>query len=219
MIGYAAVVDDAALLVRWRAGDSRAGRVLVKRYYAAIYRFFFAKVADGACEDLVQETFEVLVRRRDDYRGDGPLRAYLYAIARFVLINHIRRRRRERDRFEPAEHSAIDPATAGASSIFAAREQERVVAAALRSLALDDQIAIELKDWEGLTQAELAALFEVPRPTMARRLQRARARLRRAIERYAADPVLRAEASDGLETCMRSIYAKIEQHLAQGREP
>jgi RNA polymerase sigma factor (sigma-70 family) len=210
--------DDAALVEAWRAGDNRAGRRLVERHYASIYRFLFAKVDDEACEDLTQETFEVVLRRRDDYRGDGPFRAYLYGIARFVLINHIRRRRRQRERFEPAEHSAIDPATDGASAIFAAREHERIVAAALRSLALDDQIAIELKDWEGLSQDELAALFEVPRSTMATRLARARAKLRRAIDERLSDPALRVELDEGLDTCMRSIHAKIQGHLARPRK-
>lgn len=209
-------MDDSALLEAWRSGDSRAGRRLVKKYYEPIFRFFYGKVADGSCADLAQETFEVLVRQRDRVRGE--VRAYLYGVARFVLIGHIRRRQRHGQRFEPAEHSAIDPATAGASSLAAARELEQVVAAALRSLPLDDQIAIELKDWEGLTQAELAALFEVPQATMARRLQRARARLKAEIERLIADPALRRAGVESLDACMQSIFGKIQEHLGQARE-
>jgi RNA polymerase sigma-70 factor (ECF subfamily) len=208
------MADEGALLEAWRSGDQRAGRSLIERYYASIYRFFFGKVDEQACEDLTQETFEKLLRRREAYRGDGPFRAYVYGIARFVLINHVRRRRRRDQRFEPAEHSAIDPATDSGSAIFAAREQERIVAAALRSLPLDDQIAIELKDWEGLSQTELAALFEVPRSTMATRIARARARLRQAIDERMTDPALRVELTEGLDTCMRSIQAKIHDHLA-----
>ena len=208
-------MDDPALLEAWRGGDKDAGRQLVERYYDPIYRFFYAKVSDGACEDLTQETFETLIRRREGYRGEGPFRAYLYGIARFVLIAHIRKRQRRRQRFEPAEHSAIDPATEGASSIFAAREHERVVAAALRSLALDDQITIELKDWEGLTQDELAALFGVTRSTMGSRISRARARLRQAIEARLKDPAQLAQLEEGLDTCMRSIQGKIHAHLGQ----
>ena len=215
------MADEAALLEAWRSGDQRAGRSLIERCYAPIYRFFFAKVDEQACEDLTQETFEKLLRRREAYRGDGPFRAYVYGIARFVLINHIRRRRRHSERFEPAEDSAIDPATDSGSAIFAAREHERIVAAALRSLPLDDQIAIELKDWEGLSQSELAALFEVPRSTMATRLVRARSKLRQAIDERMTDPALRVELTEGLDTCMRSIQAKIHDHLARpssGRE-
>jgi RNA polymerase sigma factor (sigma-70 family) len=209
--------DDALQLAAWRAGDADAGRRLVKTYYRLIFRFFYGKTADSACEDLTQETFEILVRRRDAYRGDSPFRAYLYGIARNVLVGHIRRKLRHGDRFEPAEQSAVDPASEGSfSSLFASRQLEQLVAQALRSLSLDDQIVIELKDWEGLTQAELAALFELPQPTIARRLQRARVRLREAVERLIADPALRAETVRSLESCMRSILGKIEGHLGKG---
>jgi RNA polymerase sigma factor (sigma-70 family) len=213
--------DEAGWVEAWRAGDKSAGRKLVERHYAAIYRFFFNKVDGQACEDLAQETFEVVFRRREAYRGEGSFRAYAYGVARFVLVNHIRRRRRQQERFEPAEHSAIDPATAGASEIFAAREHERIVAAALRSLPLDDQIVIELKDWEGLSQDELAVLFEVPRSTMASRISRARAKLRKALDERLTDAAMRAELLDdgeGLDTCMRSIHAKIQDHLTPPRE-
>lgn len=209
-------MEDADLLEAWRAGDGRAGRHIVKKYYSPIFRFFHGKVPDGACEDLTQETFEALVRGKGRIEDQGSVRAYLYGVARLVLIGHIRRRVRDGQRFEPAEDSAVDPATAGASALFADRELERIVAAALRSLALDDQIAIELKDWEGLTQAELAALFAVPQPTMARRLQRARARLREAIDRLTADPALRDASVHGLDSCMQSIYGKIQGHLGRG---
>lgn len=70
-------------------------------------------IVDGAYEDLTQETFEVLVRSRDAFRGDSPFRAYLYGIARNVLIGHIRRTMRHGDHLEPAEQSAIDPASEG----------------------------------------------------------------------------------------------------------
>lgn len=212
-------MDDTALLTAWRGGDAEAGRQLIKRYYAPVFRFFYGKVADGSCEDLAQQTFEVLIRNRDGFRGDSPFRAYVYGVARFVLIAHVRKRVRHGQRFEPAEDSAVDPATTGsASSLFAGREREAIVAQALRSLPLDDQIAIELKDWEGFTQAELAALLEVPQPTVARRLQRARTRLRAAVERLVADPALRDESLHGLESCMQSIFGKIEAHLAQTKK-
>ncbi len=205
--------DETAVVEAWRSGDNRAGRLLVKHYYARIYRFFFAKVDDESCEDLTQETFEIMLRRRDAYRGDAPYRAYLFGIARFVLISYIRRRQRHRERFDPAQDSVMDPASEGASSLFAAREHERIVAAALRSLPLDDQIAIELRHWEGLTKRELATLFDAPISTMAHRLQRARARLRRAVEERLTDPAMGVELDEGLDTCMRSIHAKIQDHL------
>lgn len=210
-------MDDHELLLAWREGRRDAGQALIERHYPAVFRFFYGKVPASVSEDLSQQTFEVLCRRRDAYRAEGSFRAYLFGIARFVLIGWARRTRR----FEPAEDSLlVAEVDRSLASLLADQEMVRVVATALRSLPLDDQIAIELKDWEGLSQADLAALFGVPQPTLARRLQRARARLREAVERLVADPGLRDRSLRGLESCMQSIRAEIDARWGErGRKP
>lgn len=207
-----APTDDLELLRRWRAGDGSAGRALVERHYAAVYRFFHAKVAPDFCADLTQATFEVLCRRRDAFRGEGAsLRGFLFGIARMKLVEFIRGKDRA---FDPMEHSVADPAvTAGISSLLADRQREYLVAQALRSLSLDDQILLELKEYEQLTLRELADLFGATVGSVAGRLTRARERLRLASERLIADPGLRAASEHDLESCMRSIGARISAHL------
>lgn len=202
--------DDLALLTAWRAGDRSAGRALIARHYASVYRFFFSKVAEAACEDLTQATFEVVCRRRDAF--DASFKAFLFGVARMKLLEHIRRRRGAS--FEPAEESLADPRTEGSlSSLLAERQLEHLVAQALRGLSLDDQVVLELKEYEGLTARELAHLFEVPEGTMAGRIARARQRLREATERLVADPELRESVERGLESCMRSIGDRLADHL------
>lgn len=205
-----AATDDARdidLLNAWRAGGRSAGRALLERHYAAIFRFFFAKVALTVAEDLTQQTFEVVCRGRDNFRGEGTFRAFLYGVARFVLIGWARRGRN----FEPAEDSLIvDLLAQSFAGVLAQQEESRLLATALRSLPLDDQILIELKHWEDLTQADLARLFGVPQPTVARRLQRARVRLREAVVRLTADPELRARPLRNLGSCLQSIRKEID---------
>lgn len=199
--------SDRELLSAWRAGHRDAGHALVERHYAAVFGFFFGKVPSSACEDLTQQTFEIVVRRRAGFRGEGTFRAFLFGVARFVLIGWVRRRRP----FEPAEDSLIaDPNTPSLAGLLADQKMACLVATALRSLPLDDQILIELKHWESLTQAELAVLFAVPQPTVARRLQRATARLREAVNRLVADPHLGQLHLRNLDSCMRSIRVEIE---------
>jgi RNA polymerase sigma factor (sigma-70 family) len=205
-------IDDLELLRGWQAGHGPAGRELVQRHYAAVYRFFFAKVAPDFCADLTQATFEVLCRRRDAFRGEGAsFRGFLFGIARMKLIEFIRGKDRA---FDPMEHSVADPAVvAGVSSLLADRQLEHLVAQALRSLSLDDQVLLELKEYEQLTLRELADLFGATLGSVAGRLTRARERLRLASERLLADPGLRAASEHDLESCMRSIGARIATHL------
>ena len=207
--------EDLGLLRAWQAGDVGAGRALIKRHYAGVYRFFFARVDGDACEDLTQATFEVLCRRREAFRGDGAtLRGYVFGIARMKLIEHARGKRRLAEAFDPAEHSLVDPASlASVSSLLAGQQLEFLVAQALRELPLDDQIVLELKEHEQLTIRELARLFDAPEGTIAGRIFRARQRLRDATARLIEDPSLRASSERDLESCMRSIGAKLAEHL------
>jgi RNA polymerase sigma factor (sigma-70 family) len=199
-------MEDHALVLAWRSGQTDAGRILIARHYPAVFRFFYGKVSLATCEDLAQQTFEVLCRRPTAFRGEGSFRAYLLGIARFVLLGHVRRDRK----FAPADDSLLPNDEPSASEAFGAQQTLRLVATALRGLDLDDQILIELKDWEGLSQAELAALFAVPQPTVARRLQRARARLRAAVEAVIADPSARAASLRNLDSCLQSIRVCID---------
>lgn len=204
--------DDLSLLEAWRAGDRAAGRALIARHYGSVYRFFFAKVSEEACEDLTQATFEVVCRRRDAFRGgDASFKAFLFGVARMKLLEHLRRRR---GAFEPAEESLADPQSEGSlSSLLAARQLEAIVSQALRGLSLDDQLLLELKEYERLTTRELAQLFEVPDGTMAGRIARARQRLREATERLIADPELRESVERDLGSCLRSIGDRLADRV------
>ncbi|MCY0993772.1 RNA polymerase sigma factor [Nannocystis sp. ILAH1] len=207
--------DDLSLLRAWQAGSTAAGRALIARHYASVYRFFFAKVSGDACEDLAQGTFEALCRRRDAYRGgSSSFKGFLFGIARNKLLEYIRHRSRLGPTFDPETDSAIDPATEGSlSSLLADRQIEHVVSQALRGLSLDDRIVLELKEYEQLTARELAELFAVPGGTMAGRIARARQRLREATELLLAQPDLRDSQARDLDSAMRSIGDKIEGYL------
>ncbi|WAS92111.1 RNA polymerase sigma factor [Nannocystis punicea] len=207
--------DDLSLLRAWQAGATAAGRTLVARHYPSVYRFFFAKVSGDACEDLAQATFETLCRRRDAFRGgSSSFKGFLFGIARNKLLEYIRHRSRRGPTFDPGEDSVIDPATeASLSSLLADRQIEHVVSQALRGLNLDDQILLELKEYEQLTARELAELFAVPAGTMAGRIARARQRLREATDRLLAQPDLRDSRERDLDSAMRSIFEKIDDHL------
>lgn len=212
VVSDAAAVDDDALLEAWRGGSATAGQALIGRHYASVFRFFYGKVPLAVCEDLAQQTFEVLCRRPDGYRGEGTFRAYLLGISRVLLMAWARRGRREAAVTDcPLPGEAPSP-----SGVLGTQELLRVVATALRGLGLADQILIELKDWEGLSQAELAGMFGVPQPTVARRLQRARLRLRAAVEAALAEPQ-RAAGLRNLDSCLESIRAAIDERWGPRR--
>ncbi|RMG97352.1 MAG: sigma-70 family RNA polymerase sigma factor [Deltaproteobacteria bacterium] len=206
-------MDDRTLLDAWRNGDASAGQALVSRHYEAVYRFFLGKADPQACEDLVQATFEVLCRRADDFRGDSTVRTFLFGIARHKLLRYYERKRIARDRsagFDPAvEPLPTEGAERSIVSLFAARDREMLVVQALRTMPFDDQVLLELKDYEGLKARELAEILEIPPGTVASRLHRARKRLAEAVRRLEADPALVERTVTDLDGAMRAIRDRI----------
>ena len=97
--------DDKPLVADLKAGgDPRAEAV--KRLYgelSAPMRAFFRRkgLDDTAAEDLLHETFINLLRGIDGYRGESPLRAWAWAIARNELRMYWRAAERREDPEEP----------------------------------------------------------------------------------------------------------------------
>jgi RNA polymerase sigma-70 factor (ECF subfamily) len=214
--GVSRTTDAATdgLFRAWIAGDAEAGRTVVGHYYGRILRFFFDKVGPDAARDLAQETFVVLCDRKDEFRGDSSLRTFLFGIARWKLVHYFERRRLQGQRFEPASDSIDLPGVdASVTSLFSARRREVLLVRALRSLPLDDQVMLELKDYEGMTGRDIADVFGVGRDTISSRVTRARKRLAKAVAKLGENASLVTSTQSTLEDEMRKIRERIATSL------
>ena len=187
--------DDRELLLAWRAGNEDAGVALFERHYERVSRFFRNKAGEAA-PDLVQRTFLVCLETRGRMREQTSFRCYLFGVARNVLFEHYRKRRRESDRLDFAERSVQDLAPTPTSLL--AREQEsQILLQALRQIPLDSQVILELYYWENMTARELAEALAIPEGTARTRLRRARQLLDRQLKRLARSPrLLQSTVSD-----------------------
>ena len=187
---YGRVVEatDQALLSRWREGDAAAGETLISRYYDAIVRFFQTK-ASRDVDDLVQRTFLRCSEGIRRFRGEGSFRSFLFGVARNLLFETYRGRRRDAGRLNPdfgvSSARDLDP---GASTAFAKREEQRVMIDALQQIPLELQLALELYYWEDLSVSELAVVLAIPPGTVKSRLFRARKALMEQSERAMLPP-------------------------------
>lgn len=205
--------SDRVLLLAWRGGDEDAGNTLVQRHFAVVFRFFRSKVTDGV-EDLAQRTFLGCVESADTYRGDASFRAFVLGIARRQLIQHYRKRYRSEEVFDPGAQSVQDfavPPDQSPSAVIAARDDERLLVAALRRLPIDFQIAVELFYWEDLLIDEIAVVLEVAVGTVKSRLGRARDMLRRHVAELAAADATAPTAADDFERWARSLRRRFDR--------
>ncbi len=201
--------DELALFRRWQAGDATAGRAFVERHLAAIARFFASKLPQPHdADDLTARTFEVLLDKLPDFRGDASPRTFLFAIAHHVLLGWVRDRQRADARFELGSISAaaLGPST---TTLVHARRQQRLLLDSLRALPMDAQVMLELSAFEDMSRAEIAAVTGLPAGTVASRLRRARELLELEIHRRAESAALAASTTADLDAWARELRAAI----------
>lgn len=150
-------------------------RPLIPRLHA-----YFVRRVDPSADaaDGVSETLLALWRHREKWpAAEGELRAYAYGVARGVLANLRRSRRRQSALAERVRDAVvIESARPGPGAAEALD-----VRAALDRLGDKDREIVLLVAWDGLGVAEAGAVLGLS-PTAARaRYSRARARLRAAL--------------------------------------
>lgn len=177
-------VSEAELLDRWRDGDEEAGAQLLEQSFPRLFRFFRGKT-DADVRDLIQQTLLRCVAHRDRFRGEARFSTFIFAIARTVLLEHLRARRRQ---FDPLQTSALD-ISPSLSEVASAGELRGRLREALRRIPIDLQTIVELHYWEGLTGPQLAQVLEIPEGTVRSRLRRAREALARQMESAPVDQV------------------------------
>jgi RNA polymerase sigma factor (sigma-70 family) len=173
-------VELVRLMMAYQAGELAAFELLYGRLAAELRRYFQATLAtgaDGAAQDLVQETFLAIHRSRRTYQPGLPVRPWVFGIARNVLGRHRReawRRSRTEDRDARAGDEVAVPAAALAF-------EPRDLAAALARLPAPGREAWVLHHVHGLSFQQIAARFRIGVGAAKLRSSRAMRALRAAL--------------------------------------
>jgi RNA polymerase sigma factor (sigma-70 family) len=197
---------DAELLEAWRGGDADAGEKLYDRHVGAVARFFQNKLPDHA-EELMQQTFLALVESRDRIRAGVTFRAFLLAIARYKLLDHIGRA--SKGKVVDLEVDSVAELAPGPSTIVARKREQRLLLEGLRRIPVEHQIALELFYWEGLDAKEIAEVFGISHSAMRSRMSKARSLLEQAIAALADSPDLLNSTVAGLDGWAAGIRERL----------
>jgi RNA polymerase sigma-70 factor, ECF subfamily len=127
-------------------------------------------------EDVVQEACVRAMRYFASLRGDDA-RGWLFPIIRNTWYSRIRRRKGASD--APLDHDLHEPPDGGLDPEAQLLQHANVarVRAAVERLPADFREVIVLREIEGLSYKEIAAIAQVPIGTVMSRLARARERL------------------------------------------
>lgn len=177
-------MDDAALLQAAASGDAAAFGAFMRTHEAAVHRYLVSLVGIGADEeDALQETFINAWRGAATFTGQGGARAWLYAIARHVVHHQVRRRVGEPAQVESLEALAAEAGwgCAGATEGDGAALARDLLDAAMRRLPPEEREVLVLRELDGLSGEETAALTGLTLAAMKSRLHRARVHLAAAV--------------------------------------
>ena len=169
--GEAAAFDD--LVLRWD-----------RKIRGAIYRVVGPR---EDARDLCQEAFLKAYRGLKGFKKDARFSSWLYQIALNVCRDRLRRRRGRLhlslDELDAAGQEL--PLLPGPSPLELAEASDlsRRVERAVAALPEEQREVIVLKEYEGLTFAEIAEVLEVPLSTVKTRLYRGLVQLRHHLER------------------------------------
>jgi RNA polymerase sigma factor (sigma-70 family) len=195
---------DAELLEAWERGDRNAATELTRRYYHSVLRFFDLRVGAMA-EDLTQRTFLACVESRERLRSAESFRPFLFAIARRLLLNHLRTRTVEDNVFETGDVSTALDAGPTASRIVASYQEQTLLLRAIQALDVEAQMLLVLYYWEGLKVAEISEVLGVVPSTLTTRLQRTRKGLQDAIGSLPAIAAHRSSLLADLDAWLASM--------------
>lgn len=140
-----------SLMGRSLAGDARAHEEMLKRLAPVLRSYFGRRLrhAQDDVDDLVQEALIAIHTRRSTYDLSRPLFPWVYAIAKYKLIDHFRRKGSA-----PTEVLHEDDAIEEFETVCAARMD---VDAILGALPEKQRLAIRATRLEGESGADVAA--------------------------------------------------------------
>lgn len=174
---------DQQLVERAQRGDKHAFELLVAKYQRRLGRLISRFVRNAAeAEDVTQDAFIKAYRALPSFRGDSAFYTWLYRIGINTAKNHLVAQGRraptstpfDADEAEDFEDAALLHEVATPENELMSKQVVAVVNSSLQELPDDLRTALTLREIEGLSYEEIAAVMDCPIGTVRSRIFRAR---------------------------------------------
>jgi RNA polymerase sigma-70 factor (ECF subfamily) len=183
---------DEDLVAAIRGGETAAFEKLMRRYNQRLFRAARGLLRDEAeAEDVVQETFLRAYRHLHEFEGRSSFATWLTRIAVHESLARIKRARR----FESAESDhegrmlRVESSRPGPEQETGSAELRSVLRAAVDALPEELRSVFVMREVEGMSTLEAAEVLQISSEAVRVRLHRARAALRRDVEKRVGEEV------------------------------
>ncbi len=202
------VQEDTVLIDRLRAGDGVAVQQLADMYSSKIFHLAFRYMKNREdAEEVVQDVLLKVYQKIGAFRGDAALSSWIYRITFNTAMSRLRNgkfaRANEMDEIAETDSShenggrrreVADWSLMADDEVFRA-ELRRRLARAVAELPAIYRAPVVLRDINGLSTEEAAAVLHVKDQTLKSRLHRGRMILRDRLSDFAGGLSLHRQAT------------------------
>ncbi len=188
---------DAQLVTSLKQGESSAFEEILKRYEAKVYNLVRGLTRnDSDAQDALQEAFLSVFKKIGSFKQESSLSTWIYRIAVNAALMTIRKRRHREERsisldvymprFAENGHRVVELPdwNPRADDLLLNKELAQHLRESIQALDPAYRAVFVLRDQEGMSNEEVAAILKIGVPAVKSRLHRARLFLRERIKRY-----------------------------------
>lgn len=155
-------MTDEILITRIQQGQLASAAPLYERYKKVLWAYFYNCTGEReTSEDLLQLTFEKMIRYRNNYSGKGSVKSWLFAIARNSLKDEWRKQEKHAATpIEHAQHLLKQQVPAVDAKVIDA-EKEALYKQAIGQLSQDKRELLAQTKLQGKKYKELAEIYQM----------------------------------------------------------
>ena len=171
-------ISERELVKKLAARDERAYEILLDKYEAAVYRFFYYSQGNHqTAQDQCGETFARFVASVANLRAHNAhaLKAFIFAIARNILLETFRRKRLSRE-----DMSLLEDVPSNRPSVFrevSSPDELQFVLSIIGQFREPERQILLLRFVEDLQLDEIAEVMKMPLNSVKSHVHRSRKRL------------------------------------------
>ncbi len=182
-------LDDTAILLRFKNGDTSAFQEIVLAYQDSIFNLCAYMIGDPVnAEDAAQDVFLKAYQNLKAFKPNASIYTWLYRIAINTCIDYKRKvsfesvfKHQQHDEDIIANEPSGDPSP---ESIYGSKQTAAALKKALGKLSRKLKSVIVMKEIEGLSYEEIADTLEISIGTVKSRISRAREELKELMKGF-----------------------------------
>ncbi len=175
-------LKEKIYFLKLKSGDSEAFGFFYDQYVGPIYRFIMMKVSnEQIAQDLTQDVFLKIWQHLVDQKQMLNFRAFIFRVARNVVIDHYRQSHKETFPLEQAEEKA-DESLAVDKQLSLTLELEQLLVV-LQTLKPEYQEILTLRFVEDMSFDEMAEILQKDKNNVRVTLHRALSQLKQKTDK------------------------------------